>query len=357
MAAVPTNPSSTVQAIYRLHEARQAEQAPRPHLGASLIGRSCERALWYGFHWAAPRAFSGRMLRLFDRGQLEEARFVAELRGIGCEVLETDPETGKQFQFIDVDGHFGGSMDGAACGLPEASKAWHVLEFKTHNTRSFAELKVKGVREAKPEHWAQMQCYMGWSGMDRALYLAVCKDTDELYAERLEADPIAFVELVAKAERIIHANQPPARINEDPSWWVCKLCDFHAICHGESAPAMNCRTCIHSTPIPGGHWHCGRWQEAVPLDVQPQGCEEHRFIPPMITFADPVDVTDSGSVLYRHHADGIFWANGPHGDEIKDPSGELIPVYPSQELAGQPAAVVGDPTVGLIKTAFDAEVV
>ena len=31
----------------------------------------------------------------------------------------------------------------------------------------------KGVKEAKPEHWAQMQCYMNWAGLERALYIAV----------------------------------------------------------------------------------------------------------------------------------------------------------------------------------------
>lgn len=353
-APIPVNPASTVQAIYRLHELREAATPLRGHLGASVIGRPCERALWYSFRWATPASFSGRLLRLFERGQLEEARFVAELRGIGAEVLEVDPETGAQFRYVDVDGHFGGSMDGAACGLPEAPKTWHVLEFKTHNARSFGELKNKGVRESKPVHWAQLQCYLGWSGLERALYLAVCKDTDELYAERIEADPLAFIELIEKAKRIIHATEPPQRINNDPAWWVCKMCDYRAACHGECAPAAGCRTCAHSTPIPGGEWHCAHWQDAIPLETQREGCDAHRFIPSVLAFAEPIDATPEGAVIYACKIDGQKFVNGETGTAVKDENGEFLPVYPSSELAGKPAALIADPFVSSVKTTFDA---
>ena len=43
----------------------------REHLGASLIGKSCERALWYDFHWATRSRHEGRILRLFETGQRE----------------------------------------------------------------------------------------------------------------------------------------------------------------------------------------------------------------------------------------------------------------------------------------------
>src|SRR5208283_4628088 len=55
----------------------------RKHLGASDIGHQCERYLWYKFRWMCEPKFSGRMLRLFNRGHLEEARFIEWLEGIG----------------------------------------------------------------------------------------------------------------------------------------------------------------------------------------------------------------------------------------------------------------------------------
>ena len=55
-----------------------------------------------------------------------------------------------------------------ALGLLEAPKTWHVVEFKTHSAKSFRELAAKGVAEAKPQHWAQMQVYMHLTGITRA---------------------------------------------------------------------------------------------------------------------------------------------------------------------------------------------
>ena len=168
----PANP--TIDAIYQWHESRQSSGG-RGHLGASQIGAPCERALWYQFRWALKVRHAGRLLRLFETGNLAEPRFVAELRAVGVEVHEINPDTGAQFSVSAVRGHFGGSMDGVALGLLEAPKTWHVLEFKTHSAKSFAALKKDGVEKSKPEHAAQMQVYMHLAGLERAFYLAVNK--------------------------------------------------------------------------------------------------------------------------------------------------------------------------------------
>ena len=277
MAKVPEPLHTTAASIYQAYE-NDADTGNRPHLGASLIGRACERQLWYTFRWVDDKKFSGRMLRLFETGQLEEARIVRNLRRIGIEVHETSPD-GKQWRVTDIGGHFGGSMDGAGAGFPEAPKTWHVLEFKTHGEKSFKELVAKRVQAAKPEHWAQMQVYMGYTGMERAMYIAVNKNTDELYTERLDFDPVEFARLKARAERVVRAAEPPLKISEDPSWFVCKFCDFHAHCHGEAAPQVNCRTCAHSTPEIEGdaRWSCAQVNpdpniSSIPLSTQRTGC-------------------------------------------------------------------------------------
>ena len=95
-----------------------------------------------------------------------------------------------------------------AIGLPEAPATWHVCEFKTHSAKSFAKLKAEGVAASKPLHWSQMQAYMQLAGLDRAFYLAVCKDTDELYQERIRHDAEAGLRILTKAERIIGAARP-----------------------------------------------------------------------------------------------------------------------------------------------------
>ena len=88
--------SPIVAAIVKWREST-AEDWRRDHLGASVLGNECERALWYGFRWCSPPSHDGRLLRLFDTGKREEARFTMELRGIGCTVYDLDPQTGKQW--------------------------------------------------------------------------------------------------------------------------------------------------------------------------------------------------------------------------------------------------------------------
>lgn len=319
MAAIPEPMHTTVARIYESYE-QGAEEGLRPHLGASLIGHQCERYLWLTFRWVEAKKFDGRMLRLFKAGQDFEQRIVAELRRIGVEVHDTDP-AGNQWRVSCLGGHFGGSLDGAACGLPEAPKSWSVLEFKTHNAKSFKDLLDKGVREAKPQHHAQMTVYMGLTGIDRAMYIAENKNTSELYAERLEFDPAEFARLKARAERIIRATEPPLRISEDPSWYVCSRCDFNDHCHGDAAPLVNCRTCAHSTPeLDGdGRWSCANQGGAdLSVDEQRAGCAAHRYIPILLQrFATQTDYVN-GDVIYTDRTGKTFGNGSQPGSLVSE---------------------------------------
>ena len=332
MAKIPQT-DSTIARIYRAYEERE-NGSPRAHLGASIVGRECEREAWSSFRWLLYPEYEGRILRLFDRGKREEPVLIHDLRSAGVTVHAVDPESGRQFSFSDFGGHFGGSMDGAAVGLVEAPKTWHVLEFKTHGAKSFSALVKNGVEETHPEHFAQMQLYMGWAGMDRAYYLAVSKDTDELYAERIKFDRALFEKLRVKAKRIIFTSEPPPRISEDPEHFRCRLCHFHRVCHGTSFPKANCRTCAHSTPREDGTWHCGRHDRMLSKDDQLAGCPQHVFIPPLVPMR-PIQAKE-GWVCYlpeRSEADGeerddIFVYNAEEGvdtppDGVRFASAEL----------------------------------
>jgi hypothetical protein len=302
MAELPTLSSPTRDAIFAAYEA-QASSGFRAHLGASLIGKDCERALWFDFRWTTVRRHPGRLLRLFETGQLEETRLVRNLRSIGATVLEVDPETGRQIRVQAHGGHFGGSLDGIALGLPEAPKTWHVLEFKTHSAKSFNDLAAKGVRGSKPQHFAQMQTYMHLTGLTRAMYLAVCKDTDELYVERIEHDVAYAQGLLDKAQRVIFAMLPPERISFDPAWYQCRLCDHAPVCHGQAAAEVNCRTCLHSTPVDGG-WHCTLHQRPLSEADQRAGCAQHLYLPALVP-GEQIDAGD-GWVEYLF-GEGLRW--------------------------------------------------
>jgi len=310
MAAVPQPQHTIVAEIFRWRE-KQADEGMRPHLGASLIGHPCARHLWLTFRWAAPQVWSGRMLRLFDRGQREEAVIVAELRGIGAEVSECQPN-GDQWRVSACGGHFGGSMDGIARKLPGGSvHNWEVLEFKTHNAKSFREVAEKGVEKAKYQHWAQMQTYMALTGMTRANYIAVCKDDDQLYHERVHADPDAGKKIVERAAGIVYAAEPPPRISDKPDWHQCKMCHHAGQCHGTEAPLPSCRSCAHVTPLDNGTWRCERHGITLDAAMQRRSCNVHRFIPAMLdAWAEMIDGdTVDNWVRYRVKASGAEFFN------------------------------------------------
>lgn len=316
MAQLPERLNVTTSRIYQHYEDNQ-EDGRRPHLGASLIGRPCARQLWYIFHWATRRKHSGRLLRLFRYGIDAEPRFVAELRAIGIEVMDRAPD-GAQWRVSDLGGHFGGSMDGAGVGFVEAPKTWHVLEFKTHNDKSFTDLQKDGVKKSKPEHYAQMQVYMGLTGMDRAFYMAENKNNSELHTERVEFDPVEFQKLRAKAERILDAAEPPEGISRDPSFYVCKMCDHRDVCHGNKAPAVSCRTCAHSTVRKDGDalWTCEQFGEIGYIaQLESDKCPSHRYIPILLHRAGSFQAgTDTGGV--RYNGDKGLFVNGSAEGEI-----------------------------------------
>jgi hypothetical protein len=349
----PVHTHTTASTIVQWYEKKVDE--PRPHLGASEIGRPCDRALWYSFRWATKRKFPGRIKRLFDTGFREEVRFLEELRGIGVEVYECDPTTKLQHRFAAVDGHFGGSCDGIGRGFPEAPKAWAIVEFKTHGAKSFAELVKAGVEQSKPEHYAQMQVYMGLAELDRALYLAVNKDTDELHSEWIHFDKEAFAALLARAEKIIRADEPPAGISTDPAWWQCKFCDHAKLCFAQVAAAKSCRTCVHATPVANAAWSCDAQKRELSVAEQRIGCRSHLVLPPLVGYAEPIDAGPD-FIKYQHKDSGLIFANCTEdADRSEENMGtDIIACYTSAELQYAMRSLVDDKFVGEIKKEFGA---
>lgn len=258
---------------------RGEEDGYRTHLGASLMGRECARELWYSFHWATKSNFEGRQLRLFNRGHLEEGRFMALLLMIGCQVYQQD-EHGNQFRISDAGGHFGGSGDGVVVGLPDLPAGMPACtEFKTHNDASFKKLVAEGVRYAKFEHYVQMQIYMRKMGLGVALYCGVNKNNDDIHFELVPIEPDVGDKFIERGRKIIFMHEAPERIDAkpgkplgSPGWMACKFCDHKPVCKLGAAPARNCRTCEHSLPRDDGTWWCMRFASTLDKATQLVGC-------------------------------------------------------------------------------------
>jgi len=316
MTKIPP-PLNSIEALIDAHHAA-VEDKPRAHLGCSGIGHPCDRWIWLSFRWAVREAFPGRIRRLFRRGQNEEAIVVADLKSIGIDIKQT----GRQQRFVKLGSHVSGSIDGIIDhGVPEAMRTPHIAEFKTHSLKSFKDLE-KGVKASKPMHWAQMQAYMYATKIDRALYVAVCKDDDRLYTERVNYDKAEATRLVERAKRIALAERMPDPISTDPSWYQCKFCPANSFCHTRRLTEhVNCRTCARSTPEPDSTWSCARWDSKdIPTDFQHAGCDSHVLHPDLV----PWPIKDSGipdEAVYV--INGVEVRNG-EGDAFTFSSKELI---------------------------------
>jgi CRISPR/Cas system-associated exonuclease Cas4 (RecB family) len=338
MAELPERQHSTATRVEQWRGSQLQEH--RAHLGASVLGHDCSRNLWYLFRNALTPTFSGKLLRVFLRGKREEEVVFEELRAIGVE-LHTDTN-GKQIECRDSTGHIGGSVDGIGKGFPEAPKSWAVLEIKTHSAKSFNDMVKHKVQASKPQHYAQMQVYMGLLDIDRALYFAVNKDNDDLFTEWVHFDATAFDALIDRGRSIIVLTEPPQRLSEDPNHWQCKFCQHHPLCHQKRVAETNCRTCVHSTPGEAGTWHCGRHDKALTREAQVAACDQHLLIPALIPYATPVDGSEN-YVEYRHDATGETFRNGVGG-------------LSSREISACIESVIVDPTINAMRATFGATV-
>lgn len=274
-----------------------ADSGHRNHLGASIIGDSCSRKLWYTFRWAKKMKHPAQLHRLWDRGHKEEDRIVKWLRDAGITVWEVD-ENGNQFRVSGSHGHFGGSSDGVGLGIPDLPEGIYVLlEFKTHNYKSFAKLKKEGMVKSKPQHHVQMQVYMFLMGLPYGLYVAMNKNDDHMYTEIVKLDEDLARMYLSRADRIIFETEAPPRIKDDPTWFECGWCDFKYICHHQAPADVNCRTCEKCTPVDDGKWSCKLNQEVEQL--KHAGCSNHKYFPDMVGGYNQMATEDSKELRSR----------------------------------------------------------
>lgn len=248
--AVAADPASWRRAqaawLERCTDWKDETNRERGHLGASVIGRECHRSVALSYRKASQDpAVDGRMIRLFNRGHMEEARLAACLQVAGF-TLKLISKDGGQISYRT--GNLQGSVDGVI-KLEDGSLA--VLEFKTMNRKSWDGLEKDG--QIKPEHLTQMQCGMHGLGLKQAMYIASCKDTDaiQVYLVDYDGEPTEALNL---ATDITHGLIPPKLVDTD---FRCRFCDHKAFCHQGGAPVASCRTCVHASFGGNGVVTCG----------------------------------------------------------------------------------------------------
>lgn len=353
----PTDP--TLDAIGAAMENVNRTDPPRGYLGMSSIGEECERRLFYQFRFCFPAGggFDAKGLSNVQDGHRTEDVMAERLRMVpGVELHTVDPTSGKQFGFKDLAGHFRGHIDGAIRGILQAPKAWHIWENKASEKGPAELAKAKadvGEKAAlakwHPTYYAQAVLYMHYGEMDRH-YITVTGPGGRMpwTSARTSAAPEVAATLIAKADRVIFAAEPPPRLSDDPAHYKCKLCPASAVCHTPKLPAVSCRTCLHATPEKDGD---GRWScalapgESIPQDVQHTGCQSHLYIPALLKrWGEPTDASaEEGWVEYTA-ADGLVFRNGPWG----------LTSYTSKELSGWTPALLRSPEFAEIRAKYEA---
>lgn len=342
MSSIP-EPTVTITSLIDAALEKRVEK-PRAHLGASALGHHCDRWLWLSFRWSVIEKFEGRTLRIFRRGQNEEATIVSDLRAIGMDVQNT----GVQQSRVHFGKHVSGSIDGIAkYGVPGYPNKPHVLEFKTHSKKSFDDVEKNGVEKSKPMHYAQCQLYMRGTDIDRAIYIAVCKDDDRIYTERLKHDKAVSEWLVERGHRITMSDRiPEPCAGASPDWYQCRFCPAHSFCHGDRlTKQVNCRTCAHSTPREDSKWICERHGgNEIPTEYQIEGCESHVLHPDLVPWQ-------------RLDSDDPWIARYQIGEAIVSNGEPDATVFHSKELVSNPEACAsGDEFILALRTTFDARI-
>ncbi len=124
---------------------------------------------------------------------------------------------------------------------PENKKYAVLLEAKTLANRAFQEIRQKGVKEAHPQYYTQVQLYLNALKLDKAYLVARNKETPKTrmwdhYYEEIQYDK-DFVE--AEIERLAELNeQIENHIEIDPPFhpdthWQCRRpwCPYTSLCY------------------------------------------------------------------------------------------------------------------------------
>lgn len=305
----------TLLAADKALEERAKLEKPRTYLGMSQIGDSCSRKLWYSFRWADREVFDSATLKRFEDGHRTEDLIINRLKLVdGLDIVASLPDGG-QIRVVDFNGHYSGHLDGTITGLFQAPKAPHILEIKCVGDKKFAEFKKaindagekKALRIWNPVYYAQAQAYMHYMGYNRHYIIVATAGGRDWVSARTEYDAPYSIQLRAKAQRIIDSQEPLDRISNSPTWFECKWCVFKGICHEEESPERNCRTCLHSTPIENGQWHCDRYGKILTPEEQRAGCVIHKYLPSLV----PAEIikADEKGITYKM-SDGSEWYDG-----------------------------------------------
>lgn len=202
------------------------EEEPRDYIGASSIGSECLRQIWYQYKGYKSEGISAKTRRTWAIGKWLEQAVHEWLFSCGVIVWRNYPElVHPEMNF------FRGNVDGVIVTSLKDHTPKYILEIKTAKDASFNMFIKQSVNVWNPRYYAQIQSYMGMSGIDRAYILVLNKDNSDLSDELVDFDEEYYKKLEEKALMISSSPFEPPRISNSPLWFKCKMCSYREVCH------------------------------------------------------------------------------------------------------------------------------
>lgn len=199
------------------------DRKTRDYIGASGIGAECLRQIWYEYKGTKAEAVPTKIRRTWAIGRHLEGLILDWLTEAGIEIQRTWAD-------LEAEGmpYFKGHVDSVWI---KKGKVFAIIEIKTAKDASFNIFVKKGLKAWNPQYYAQIQSYMGMSGIHTAYILVLNKDNSEISDELVTLDEEFYQKLRDKAAMVANAHVAPPKINGSPLWYQCKMCKFNKICH------------------------------------------------------------------------------------------------------------------------------
>lgn len=233
-----TSVSAQLQSVVDAALTAERDATPaRDYLGASGLGVPCERQLQYQYAKAPVdhgRDFSGRLLRIFERGHQTEEMVIRWLRLAGFDV-RTVGRDGKQFGFSAAGGRLRGHCDGVIIGGPQGYAYSALWENKCLGSKSWTTLVKKGLTVDKPVYAAQVALYQVYFDLHEnpAIFTAVNADTMEIYTELVPFDAPLAQRMSDRAVKVISATDAGEQLPRafmEATHFQCRMCAYQDRC-------------------------------------------------------------------------------------------------------------------------------
>lgn len=201
------------------------KQPKRSYLGGSIIGKECDRELWFCYHQPILNQ-DPRIERIFHLGHLLESYVISLLKHSGYQVFHIDGENDTQFCFEDEE--IAGHIDGVII----LNETPHLLEIKSANDKRFNEMQKKGIEISDPVYFGQVQVYMRKMELEVALFVAINKNDCSLHFEIIKLNKMYADSLVKRGKEIARSLDKPERKYKTKAFFKCKFCNYSEKCWG-----------------------------------------------------------------------------------------------------------------------------